>query len=350
MRGSIASTVPASNGCQPVFVCQLGVDLCQLTSGKQRRARQRDHGRWAGSARLCAFSRSQRLTPKLRLTLLHADAWPSWLVTEAGYEICYPTLMIRGQVVAWLVGCSMLACGGQMQSPLGDAGAAGEPELTTEGGAAQGGAAQGGAAQGGTSGKAGAGNEALGGTTQSLGGAASTSLCGDGRVQADEGEQCDDGNRVSGDGCSDTCQIEDWDPCPGGGPCVVMVVCGNGVVESSEQCDDGNVENGDGCDSECQVEPGCICPFAGNPCECDPAWSVCGDGVVQSDAGEQCDTGINDGSYGGCMPDCSLGPYCGDGVVQPEYEQCDDGNQDVGGIQAEGDTCTPLCTVQPGIQ
>lgn len=32
--------------------------------------------------------------------------------------------------------------------------------------------------------------------------------CGDGMVQADQGEQCDDGNAVSGDGCSSTCQSE----------------------------------------------------------------------------------------------------------------------------------------------
>jgi cysteine-rich repeat protein len=32
--------------------------------------------------------------------------------------------------------------------------------------------------------------------------------CGDGVLQPESGEQCDDGNTVSGDGCSDTCRIE----------------------------------------------------------------------------------------------------------------------------------------------
>ena len=32
--------------------------------------------------------------------------------------------------------------------------------------------------------------------------------CGDGVVQADQGEQCDDANLVSSDGCSDTCKID----------------------------------------------------------------------------------------------------------------------------------------------
>ena len=35
-----------------------------------------------------------------------------------------------------------------------------------------------------------------------------TSLCGDGIVEADQGEECDDGNNVSGDGCSATCFTE----------------------------------------------------------------------------------------------------------------------------------------------
>ncbi|HEY8943562.1 MAG TPA: DUF4215 domain-containing protein, partial [Polyangiaceae bacterium] len=32
--------------------------------------------------------------------------------------------------------------------------------------------------------------------------------CGDGSVQAQFGEQCDDGNRVSGDGCSHDCRAD----------------------------------------------------------------------------------------------------------------------------------------------
>ncbi len=54
--------------------------------------------------------------------------------------------------------------------------------------------------------------------------------CGDGFV--DPGEQCDDGNTVSGDGCSATCKLE---------------ACGNGVVDGSEQCDDGAGNGTDNC-------------------------------------------------------------------------------------------------------
>ncbi len=52
--------------------------------------------------------------------------------------------------------------------------------------------------------------------------------------------------------------------------------------------------------------------------------SVCGDGIVT--AGEVCDDGVNDGSYGGCMPGCKArGPHCGDDKVQSPEEQCDNG-------------------------
>lgn len=51
-------------------------------------------------------------------------------------------------------------------------------------------------------------------------------------------ETCDDGNTVSGDGCSATCQFE----------------CGNNVLDSGETCDDGNRVDGDGCSSTCILE------------------------------------------------------------------------------------------------
>lgn len=53
--------------------------------------------------------------------------------------------------------------------------------------------------------------------------------------------------------------------------------------------------------------------------------SICGDGILA--AGEQCDLGdeFNVGGHDGCNKDCTLGAYCGDGVVQSdEGEQCDD--------------------------
>ena len=67
-----------------------------------------------------------------------------------------------------------------------------------------------------------------------------TPTCGDGTLDA--GEQCDDGNNTSGDGCSSTCLIEVPEP-----------VCGNGVVEAGEECDDGNSDNSDTCTTTCRI-------------------------------------------------------------------------------------------------
>jgi len=44
---------------------------------------------------------------------------------------------------------------------------------------------------------------------------------------------------------------------------VAVPVCGNGVVEGSEECDDGNTISGDGCSSTCTTEAVIITPSAG---------------------------------------------------------------------------------------
>lgn len=65
---------------------------------------------------------------------------------------------------------------------------------------------------------------------------------GCGNHALEPGEQCDDGNRVSLDGCSAECTSTE--------------TCGNGIVDVAfqEQCDDGNLRSRDGCDSRCQTE------------------------------------------------------------------------------------------------
>jgi len=65
-------------------------------------------------------------------------------------------------------------------------------------------------------------------------------FCGDGHVDPTEG--CDDGNRTSGDGCSEFCTLE------------AMIQCGNGILDPGESCDDGNLSDGDGCSSVCTGE------------------------------------------------------------------------------------------------
>jgi cysteine-rich repeat protein len=62
--------------------------------------------------------------------------------------------------------------------------------------------------------------------------------CGNGVL--DPNEECDDGNTVSGDGCSATCRREPR--------------CGDGVLDPGEECDDGNTVSGDGCSAACRRE------------------------------------------------------------------------------------------------
>lgn len=66
-----------------------------------------------------------------------------------------------------------------------------------------------------------------------------SATCGDDHVDPENGEECDDGNTIDGDGCSSTCQWE---------------VCGNKVTDPNEFCDDGNFIDGDGCSSFCSDE------------------------------------------------------------------------------------------------
>ena len=63
--------------------------------------------------------------------------------------------------------------------------------------------------------------------------------CGDGTL--DLGEECDDGNDLRGDGCTESCVLE---------------FCGDGILTPPEQCDDGNTVAGDGCSAGCTFELG----------------------------------------------------------------------------------------------
>jgi len=212
--------------------------------------------------------------------------------------------------------------------------------------------------------------------------------CGDGILERNEG--CDDGNTISGDGCSRICQIENNYECKTPGqPCVNIAVCGNGHLTSDETCDDGNTVSGDGCSADCStVEKGFQCRVPGKPCtpKCGDGTisgtETCDDGNTKSDDGcsatchleigwmcsgtpskcskttcgdgkkegaESCDDG-NTTPFDGCSEDCQIEPsctagsgctsQCGDGIVLGEG--CDDGNA------ADGDGCSKDCKVEPG--
>jgi cysteine-rich repeat protein len=155
-------------------------------------------------------------------------------------------------------------------------------------------------------------------------------VCGDGIVQA--GEQCDDGDTVNGNGCTNACTLP---------------VCGDGIVQAGEQCDDGNQSQNDACRNSCVFNvcrdgfhnPGSEQCDDGNSIDDDGCTNACtlpacGDGIVQ--AGEQCDDG-NGVDTDGCTTACRL-PACGDGFTQAG-EQCDDGNA------VDTDACTNACAL-----
>ncbi|MBO4351547.1 MAG: DUF4215 domain-containing protein [Proteobacteria bacterium] len=221
--------------------------------------------------------------------------------------------------------------------------------------------------------------------------------CGNGKVE--NKEVCDDGNNKDADGCSADCSAIEagYDCPPEGGSCTsgkpskcpdgemgedgtchkVGILCGNGEIDEDEACDDGNTEGGDGCAADCsEVEAGFSCDFPGMECipegcgnnvvdegeECDAGTlsapygpgectescktaHYCGDGLLDDidvANGEECDDGLDSSEYyNGCSTECKLVNYCGDGMVQPDNEQCDDGNKD------DGDGCSAKCEIEP---
>ena len=221
--------------------------------------------------------------------------------------------------------------------------------------------------------------------------------CGDSQTQLDYGEQCDNGSAncdlsTSTSSCYGLCTTT----------CQLGGYCGDDKVEGTEQCDDGiNDGTYDTCSPGCVLPPRCgdgiVQTDWGEQCEpsLDPTCTAackypgfCGDGTVQPELGEVCDygtdsngvslntgayggcnsnctlapycgdgvkngpeqcdsgTALNTGEYGGCTATCKLAPYCGDDIVQPAYEQCDDGTANGTG----GDMCSSACKllVNPG--
>ncbi|KFE65245.1 DUF4215 domain-containing protein [Hyalangium minutum] len=173
----------------------------------------------------------------------------------------------------------------------------------------------------------------------------STEICGNGYIDAVKGEKCDNGNTLDGDGCSANCRSNE--------------TCGNGYTDFSvgEQCDDGNTTSGDGCSPDCktagiecgngQLDPGEQCDDGDtiNENEClntTCVWARCGDGVAATEATnvaikEECD---DMGESLHCDLDCTLA-YCGDRVVNSvRGEECD-----TGGESGETRTCTKHCYI-----
>lgn len=99
--------------------------------------------------------------------------------------------------------------------------------------------------------------------------------------------------------------------------------CGNGARALGEACDDGNTAAGDGCSSACAVEAGYVCHEPGGGASV--CSFTCGDGLIDPPA-EECDDGAAnaDDVPGACRTTCRFA-YCGDGRLDPG-ELCDPGD------------------------
>ena len=193
---------------------------------------------------------------------------------------------------------------------------------------------------------------------------ASTDSCGDGILQSPP-EQCDDGNTIDTDACSNTCLINTCVP-----PAPCATTCGNGVADTGELCGEGGLPLASTCSQLGQ--PGGATPVACNTPTC--SWdlsactpAVCNNGILEP--GEACDPSVQGTSQcdligfpaGGTTPvTCSAqtcrwdetacpGPFvsCGvdgdlDGVLLDQLlgEQCDDGNG------TSGDGCSASCQIE----
>jgi cysteine-rich repeat protein len=205
-----------------------------------------------------------------------------------------------------------------------------------------------------------------------------TGNCGDKVVQAPE--ECDDGNNVDKDGCSNGCEWNckkdddcksDVDVCSGGTmtcnltthaceagagkkadgePCkenswcyngkCYKLECGNGVVQKGEECDDGNSDDADGCTKRCTYSCGSATELGSttqNICDptatCDSKTHKWTKGAPLKD-GTPCKRGTGYCSSGVCNFS-----VCGDGKTDPN-EKCDDGADN-----GKAGKCSTSCTV-----
>lgn len=157
-----------------------------------------------------------------------------------------------------------------------------------------------------------------------------------GNFEVDAGESCDDGNFVSGDGCTSECQDEVCIEATPGWPSIPL--CDDGNVCTEDVCTEG-----DGCFIHLPISGPCndgvACTFldecSGGVCD---GVEICPPGQFCSRVTGQCEISLTTTTTTTTIPDGE--GFCGDGVVAAP-EQCDDGDVD---WQA-GEFCNASCAI-----
>jgi len=96
--------------------------------------------------------------------------------------------------------------------------------------------------------------------------------------------------------------------------------CGDGTIQPGEQCDDSNPFSGDGCSAQCQIEMCFTCVGQPSVCSPRPAGTACDDGNACT-VGETCDgSGVCSG-FTSCRVNSTCN-ICGQMCTQPQPDVC----------------------------